>query len=82
MVHVQSTWFPMVDRNPQTYLDNPYLAEKDDFTKQTHTVHRSRVHASRLRVNVLPTDRIDDTIDPRFGPEAGIVADGDPEGDN
>lgn len=73
MVHVQSTWFPMVDRNPQTYLDNPYLAEEDDFAAQTHTVHRSRVHASRLRVNVLPADRRDETIDPRFSPEGGIV---------
>ncbi|MEM0983329.1 MAG: CocE/NonD family hydrolase [Planctomycetota bacterium] len=75
MVHIQSTWFPLVDRNPQTYLDNPYLAKAEDFTKQTHTVHRSRVHASRLQMGVIPADQRDLTIDPRFSPTDGIVGD-------
>jgi len=37
-VQVQSTWFPLIDLNPQTYVDNIYKAEKKDFKTQTHTV--------------------------------------------
>lgn len=37
-VQVQSTWFPLIDLNPQTYVDNIYKAEKKDFITQTHTV--------------------------------------------
>ncbi len=39
MVQVHSTWFPLVDRNPQTFLDNINDAKPEDFKKQTHTVH-------------------------------------------
>ncbi|WP_047247595.1 CocE/NonD family hydrolase [Maribacter thermophilus] len=37
-VQVQSTWFPLIDLNPQTYVDNIFEAEKEDFKTQTHTV--------------------------------------------
>lgn len=37
-VQIQSTWFPLIDLNPQTYVDNIYKAEKKDFKSQTHTV--------------------------------------------
>ncbi len=37
-VQIQSTWFPLIDRNPQTYVDNIFEAEEEDFQKQTHTV--------------------------------------------
>ncbi|MBQ4916025.1 CocE/NonD family hydrolase [Maribacter sp. MMG018] len=37
-VQVQSTWFPLIDLNPQTYVDNIFKAEKEDFKTQTHTV--------------------------------------------
>ncbi|WP_298479425.1 CocE/NonD family hydrolase [uncultured Maribacter sp.] len=37
-IQVQSTWFPLIDLNPQTYVDNIFKAEKDDFKTQTHTV--------------------------------------------
>ncbi|MFV8224516.1 CocE/NonD family hydrolase [Christiangramia aquimixticola] len=37
-VQIQSTWFPLIDLNPQTYVDNIFKAEADDFKKQTHTV--------------------------------------------
>lgn len=38
-VQIQSTWFPLIDRNPQTYVDNIFKAEEGDFKKQTHTVY-------------------------------------------
>ncbi|WP_442265700.1 CocE/NonD family hydrolase [Tenacibaculum sp. ZS6-P6] len=37
-IQVQSTWFPLIDLNPQTYVDNIYKAEAKDFKTQTHTV--------------------------------------------
>ncbi len=37
-VQVQSTWFPLIDLNPQTYVDNIFKASEEDFKTQTHTV--------------------------------------------
>ncbi len=37
-VQVQSTWFPLIDLNPQTYVDNIFKGEESDFKTQTHTV--------------------------------------------
>ncbi|MBZ9630562.1 CocE/NonD family hydrolase [Salegentibacter sp. LM13S] len=37
-IQVQSTWFPLIDRNPQTFVPNIFEAEEEDFQKQTHTV--------------------------------------------
>lgn len=53
VVHVQSTWFPLFDRNPQTFVDNVYEADAADFTAQTHTVHHAPGRASRLEIGVL-----------------------------
>jgi len=47
MVQVQSSWFPLVDRNPQTFTDI-YSAEPADFQSTTITVHRSRSHPSSV----------------------------------
>ena len=49
MVQVQSTWFPVIDRNPQTFVVI-YHASEEDFQKATHTVHRSARHPSYLEV--------------------------------
>ncbi len=38
-IQIQSTWFPLIDLNPQTYVPNIFKAKKEDFTKQTHTVY-------------------------------------------
>ncbi|QLE03015.1 CocE/NonD family hydrolase [Galbibacter sp. BG1] len=40
-VQIQSTWFPLIDINPQTYVDNIFKAKKQDFKKQTHKVYNS-----------------------------------------
>jgi uncharacterized protein len=53
MVQVQSSWFPLVDRNPQTFVDI-YSAKPDDFKKATHRVYRSG--ELRSCVNVLVPD--------------------------
>ena len=37
-IQIQSSWFPLIDLNPQTYVDNIYKAEEKDFKTQTHTV--------------------------------------------
>ncbi|MGD1945932.1 MAG: CocE/NonD family hydrolase [Croceivirga sp.] len=37
-IQVQSTWFPLIDLNPQTYVDNIFKADDEDFKTQTHTV--------------------------------------------
>jgi uncharacterized protein len=56
MVQVQSSWFPLIDRNPQTFV-NIYQAREEDFRSAVHTVHRSPAHPSHLRLNVLPAGR-------------------------
>ncbi len=53
MVQVQSSWFPLVDRNPQTFVDI-YQAKASDFRKATQRVYRSREMPSRLSLLVLP----------------------------
>lgn len=53
MVQIQSTWFPLVDRNPQKWVANVFEAEADDFTKAVHRVHRSADRPTRLRINIL-----------------------------
>jgi putative CocE/NonD family hydrolase len=49
MVQVQSTWFPLVDRNPQTYVDI-YSAKEADFRPATHKVMRTPERPSGLKV--------------------------------
>ena len=54
MVQVQSTWFPLVDRNPQKYVDNIYNAAEADFQTATHRLYHAPGHASQLALKVLP----------------------------
>lgn len=53
MIQIQSTWFPLVDRNPQTFVPNIFLAEPEDFRRATQRVFRSRDFPSRVKVGVL-----------------------------
>lgn len=53
MVQVQSSWFPLVDRNPQTFCDIPN-ARPEEFKKATEQVFRSAAAASGVEVLVLP----------------------------
>jgi len=56
MVHVQSTWFPLVDRNPQTFVDIA-TAKPEDFRKATHRVYRTSRAASGLAIAILPSPK-------------------------
>ena len=53
MVQVQSSWFPLVDRNPQTFVNIP-TAKPEDFRKATQRVYRAGNSPSGLTVRVLP----------------------------
>ena len=53
MVQIQSSWFPLVDRNPQTWVPNIFEAKEEDFVKATQRVYRGPTRASHLRMGVL-----------------------------
>ena len=52
MVQVQSSWFPLIDRNPQKFVNIPD-AKAGDFQKATQRVYRSKGAASNLQVSIL-----------------------------
>jgi uncharacterized protein len=52
MIQIQSTWFPLVDRNPQKFVDI-YTADDSDFTKETIHVWHDADHASKIILPVL-----------------------------
>ncbi|HWA40121.1 MAG TPA: CocE/NonD family hydrolase, partial [Gemmatimonadales bacterium] len=53
MVQVQSSWFPMYDRNPQTFVPNIFTAPADAFRTARHCVHRSAAAPSHIVLPVL-----------------------------
>jgi predicted acyl esterase len=50
---VQSTWFPVIDRNPQRFVPNIFLAQKSDFQQATQRVYRSGQQASYIVMPVV-----------------------------
>jgi putative CocE/NonD family hydrolase len=52
MVQVQSSWFPLIDRNPQTFVPNIFSAKDSDFRKATQRIFRSRSSPSNVEVSV------------------------------
>ena len=52
-VHVQSTWFPFVDRNPQSWVANIFEASPNDFIRATHRMYHDVGHPSRIKIGVL-----------------------------
>jgi uncharacterized protein len=54
MVQVQSTWFPLYDRNPQTYVPNIFEAKAGDFQKATQRIYRSRQNPSSVEISLAP----------------------------
>ena len=56
MVQVQSTWFPIIDRNPQTFVPNIFEAKESDFRRAEERVYRSPASASRIVLSVI--DRV------------------------
>jgi predicted acyl esterase len=57
MVQVQSSWFPLVDRNPQSFVDISN-AKPEDFHKATHRVYHTASAASSISVQVLALERV------------------------
>ncbi|MGE0443149.1 MAG: CocE/NonD family hydrolase [Gemmatimonadales bacterium] len=57
MVQVQGTWFPLVDRNPQRFVDI-YRARPEDFQSATQRLHRVAGAASRIVFSVLPPSAV------------------------
>lgn len=53
MIQIQSSWFPLVDRNPQQFMTVP-LAKSEDFRKAAERIYRGGAEGSRLRVGMLP----------------------------
>ena len=53
MVQVQSTWFPIIDRNPQKYVENIFKAKDADFVVATQHVYRSKRFSSGIKLPVV-----------------------------
>ena len=53
MVQVQSTWFPVIDRNPQKFVENIFKAKDTDFQKATQRIFRSGKNASYIALPVV-----------------------------
>jgi uncharacterized protein len=52
MIQVQSSWFPVIDRNPQQYVPNIFEAAESDFVKATQTIYCNAQYATYVE---LPT---------------------------
>jgi putative CocE/NonD family hydrolase len=54
MVQVQSTWFPLYDRNPQKFVPNIFEAKEADYQKVTEKIYRSKEYPSGVEIPVVP----------------------------
>ena len=54
MVQVQSTWFPLYDRNPQKFVPNIFEAKEADYQKSTQRIYRSKRFPSSVEIMTLP----------------------------
>jgi predicted acyl esterase len=53
MVQVQSTWFPLYDRNPQKYVDNIFKAAPSDYQTATQRIYQSAKYPSHVTLPVM-----------------------------
>jgi uncharacterized protein len=53
MVQVQSTWFPLIDRNPQTFVPNIFRARAEDFRPAVHRIYRTAAQSSHVTIPVV-----------------------------
>jgi len=54
MVQIQSSWFPLYDRNPQTYVPNIFFANPEDYVKATQSIYRSTERPSAVWLPLVP----------------------------
>jgi predicted acyl esterase len=53
MVQIQSSWYPLYDRNPQTYVPNIFFAKPADYRKATQSVFTGGATASAVLLPVV-----------------------------
>jgi putative CocE/NonD family hydrolase len=53
MIQVQSTWFPLIDRNPQKFIPNIFEAKESDFTKAKHTIYFTKKYPTYIELPVM-----------------------------
>ena len=53
MIQIQSTWFPVIDRNPQKYVQNIFKAKDVDFIKSTHTIYCNSEYPTYIELPVM-----------------------------
>jgi len=56
MVQVQSSWFPLYDRNPQTYVPNIFFAKAEDYRKATQRIYHAGAQTSSIELPVVPAN--------------------------
>jgi predicted acyl esterase len=54
MVQVQSTWFPLYDRNPQTFVPNVFFAKPNEYVKATQRIYRAPGEAIYIDLPLVP----------------------------
>ena len=54
MVQVQSTWFPIIDRNPQKFVPNIFEAKESDYQKATQHIYRTKESPSGVVLSIVP----------------------------
>ena len=53
MIQVQSSWFPLYDRNPQTFVQNIFWAKPEDFQKATQRIYHGTSRASFVELPIV-----------------------------
>jgi len=56
MVQVQSTWFPIIDRNPQKFVPNIFEAKESDYQKATQHIYRTKESPSGVVLSIVPNN--------------------------
>ena len=55
MVQIQSSWFPLYDRNPQTFVPNIFWAKPTDYKKATQRIYHAPGQASFIELPIVAT---------------------------
>ena len=53
MIQIQSSWFPIIDRNPQKYVSNIFEARETDFIKATQTIYCNKQYATFIELPIV-----------------------------
>ena len=53
MIQVQSTWFPVIDRNPQKYVPNIFEAKSSDYIKAEQSIYLGGANGTYIEIPVM-----------------------------